>query len=81
MQLSSFSLFKIFYDIPRPPLIKYSKDDPRQYFNPSQPSVAFPIETSYSIYTVNQMTSFYMKCNSGFKWVNSACRILINGSV
>ena len=71
MQLSSFALFKIFYDIPTPFLIMCSKHDPRKYFNSSKPSLAFPIETSNSIYTANQMTGSYIKCNSGLKWVNS----------
>ena len=34
-----------------------------------QPSLAFYIETSHLIYTANQMTSFYMKCSTGLKWV------------
>ena len=81
MQLSSFALFKMLYDNPRPFLIKCSKHDPRKYFNPSQSSVAFHTETSHLIYTANKMTGFYIKCNSGLRWVNSTCRILINGSV
>ena len=52
------------YNIPTPFLIKCSKHDPRKYFNPSQPSVAFHIETSYLNYTENQMTGLYMKYNS-----------------
>ena len=44
MQLSSFALFKMLYDIPTPFFIKCSKHDPRKYFNPSQPSAAFHIE-------------------------------------
>ena len=81
MQPSIFDLFKLLYDIPITFLIKCSKHDPRKYFNPSQASVVFHTETSYLIYTANQMTGFYMKCNSGLKWVNSTCRILINGWV
>ena len=38
-------------------------------FNPFRPSVAFYIETSYLICTANQMTGFYMKRNTGLKWV------------
>ena len=38
--------------------------------NPFQPSVAFYIETSYLICRANRMTGFYMKCNTGLKWVN-----------
>ena len=69
------------YDIPTTFLIKCYKHDPGKYFNPSQPSVAFHIETSHLIYTTDQMTDFFMKSNSGLKWVNSTCQILINGSV
>ena len=79
MQLSTFALFKMLYDTPTTFLIKCSKNDPGKYFNPSQPSVAFHSETSHLIYTANQMTGFFIKCNSGLKWVNSTCRILING--
>ena len=43
--------------------------------NPFQPSVAFDIETSHSwLWPV--MTGFYMKCNSGLKWVDQAFLIL-----
>ena len=38
--------------------------------NPFQPSVAFHIETSHLISKANQMTGFYVKCNTGLKWVN-----------
>ena len=38
-------------------------------FNPFQPSVAFHIETSHLICCANQMTGFYMKRNTGLKWV------------
>ena len=69
------------YDIPTTFFIKCSKHDPRKYFNPSQPSAAFHIETTDLFYIANQMTGFYMKCNSGLKWVNWTCRILINGCV
>ena len=34
-----------------------------------QPSFAFHIETSRLICTANQVTGFYMKCNTGLKWV------------
>ena len=47
-------------------------------FDPSQPSVAFYIETSHLIYTVNQIASFYVKPSNVLKWVNSAYRILVN---
>ena len=69
------------YDIPTTFLIKCCKHDRGKYFNPSQPSVAFHIETNHLIYIANQMTGLYMKCNSGLQWVNSACRILVNGWV
>ena len=80
MQLSRFALFKTLYDIPTTFLIKCSKHDPRKYFS-LQPNVAFHIETSHLIYTANQMTGLYMKCNGGLKWVNLTCRILVNGWV
>ena len=38
-------------------------------FNLFQPSVAFYIETSHLIYIANQMTGFYMECNTGLKRV------------
>ena len=37
--------------------------------NPSQPGVAFHIETSHLICTANQVTGFYMEYNTGLKWV------------
>ena len=39
-------------------------------FKPFQPSVAFHIETRHLICTANQMTGFYMKCNTGLEWNN-----------
>ena len=41
----------------------------RIQINQFQPSVTFRIETSHLICTANQMTGFYMKCNTGLKWV------------
>ena len=76
MHLSNFFLFKTLYDIPKTLLIKCSKHCSTKYFNPSEPSVAFYIETSHLIY----MAGSYMKCISGLKLVISTCRILINGS-
>ena len=35
------------------------------------PSVAFHIETSHLICRANQMTGFYIKCNTGLKWANA----------
>ena len=34
-----------------------------------QSSAAFHIEPSHLICSANQMTGFYMKCNTGLKWV------------
>ena len=34
-----------------------------------QPIVALCVETIHLICTANQMTGFYMKCNTGLKWV------------
>ena len=34
-----------------------------------QPSVAFHIETSHLFCSANQKTDFYMKLNTGLKWV------------
>ena len=39
-------------------------------FNPIQSNVAFHIETCHSIFSANQMTGFYVKRNTGLKWVN-----------
>ena len=35
----------------------------------------FQIETSHLICTANQLTGFYMKCNTGLKWVNLKCKL------
>ena len=54
-----------------------------QYFsvlfivNPFQPSAAFHIETSHLFCYTKHITSFYMKQNTGLKWVKH-CRILEN---
>ena len=61
MRQPSFALSKMLYDNPTTFLIKCSKHDPRKYFNPSQPSVTFQIETSHLIYAANQIIGFYMK--------------------
>ena len=37
--------------------------------NPFQSNVAFHIETSHLICTTNQKTGFYLKYNTGLKWV------------
>ena len=37
--------------------------------NPFQPSVVFHVETSHLFCSANQMTGFYMECNTGLKWV------------
>ena len=36
---------------------------------PISTSVAFYVETRYFICSANQVTGFYMKCNTGLKWV------------
>ena len=41
-----------------------------QLINLFQSTVTFYIETSHLICIANQMTGFYMKCNTGMKWVN-----------
>ena len=38
-----------------------------------QPSFAFHIETSHLFCSANKMTGFYMKSNTGLKWVNNKC--------
>ena len=38
--------------------------------------VAFHIETSHLICSANQMTSFFMKCNAGLKWIQTKMIIL-----
>ena len=35
-----------------------------------QPIVAFYLEVSHLICCVNQVSGFYMKCNTGLKWVS-----------
>ena len=59
-------------------------------FNPFQPSVAFDIETSLLICSVNQKIGFLEKCNTGLKWVqiqiftslNTTCHLnLINSQL
>ena len=37
--------------------------------NSFQSSITFHIETSLLIYSTNQMSGFYMKCNTRLKWV------------
>ena len=39
---------------------------------PFQLNVVFDIETSHLICIANKMTSFYIKCNTGLKWVQKA---------
>ena len=45
-----------------------------KWVSPFQPSVAFHLEISHLICTANQVTGFYMKCNTGLKWVNLVLR-------
>ena len=44
-------------------------------FNPFQASVAFHIKTSNLIWTANQMTCFYLKSNTGLKWVKTFVKV------
>ena len=73
MQLFSFALFEMLYSIATTFLIKYSKHDPRKYFNLSQSSVAFHIKTSH----------LHCKSNDWFVYEmqHSTWRILVNGWV
>ena len=41
-----------------------------QTLNPFQPRVSFHIETSHLFCRPKQMTAFYVKRNTGLKWVN-----------
>ena len=45
--------------------------------NPFQSTVAFHIETSRLFYRANQMVGFYMKRNTGLKWINLAVSDII----
>ena len=49
-------------------LLKSQQNKP---INPFKPSVAFHIETSNLISLQIKMIVFYMKCNTGLKWVNT----------
>ena len=49
----------------------------KKIVNPFQHSVAFYIETSHLICSVYQMTGFFMKCNTGLKWVNLVPLLLV----
>ena len=40
-------------------------------FNPFQSSIVFHIKTSHLIGTANQMTGFFMQCNTGLKWIKA----------
>ena len=48
----------------------------RKLLNPFQTSVAFHIETSHLFSRAEQMTGFYMKHNTGFKWINVIASLL-----
>ena len=69
---------------PLPRYFWYSFDRPRKYeypwtwnpaincvisFYPFHYSVAFNIGFSHLICSGNQMTGFYIKCNTGLKWI------------
>ena len=51
--LKNFSLLRLF----------------EKHNNLFQPSVAISEETIYFIWTVNQRTGFYIKCNTRLKWI------------
>ena len=51
--LKNFSLLRLF----------------EKHNNLFQPSVAISVETIYFIWTVNQRTGFYIKCNTRLKWI------------
>ena len=48
------------------------------YPYPVHASIAFHIETSHLICTANHMTGFYLKCNTGLKWVTGIIPKIIN---
>ena len=41
----------------------------KSFFNQFQSSVAFHMDTSHLICFASQVTGFYIKCNTGLKWV------------
>ena len=43
-----------------------------------QHSVVLHIEISHLICTANQMAGFYVKCNTGLKWIKQATSVLPN---
>ena len=43
----------------------------KELFNPFQPSAAFHIEISHLFGSAKQMTGFYVKPNTGLKWVEN----------
>ena len=50
-------------------VIKPLQNEPRHLFNWFLPSVAFHMETSHLICNANQMTCFYIECNTVLKWL------------
>ena len=44
--------------------------------NQLQPRVAFHIVTSHLTCSANQMTGFYIKCNTGLKWLSQATGVV-----
>ena len=52
-------------------------DERGDQINPFQPSVAFHIETSHLICIASKMTGFYIKCNTGLKWVKLGKKLLV----
>ena len=43
-----------------------------QDLNSIQPCIALHLETSHLLWTAEELTGFYMKCNTGLKWVNTS---------
>ena len=50
-------------------------------FNPFQPSVVFHIKTSHLFCSAKQMTGFYMKHNTGLKWVKNFWTLSMNSKL
>ena len=62
-------MFCIFSQLHRKSLNPAIYQYPTCQINPFQPTVAFYIQTSHLICSVNQVTCFNMKCNTWLRWV------------
>ena len=60
---------KVYFLFLYEPLRRAVRNFSQTSLNMFHPSVVFPIETSRLICSTNQTTGFYMKCNTGLKWV------------